>query len=123
MDPKEGVAAKSKVNAQLICGLTMGVNVPQFIVHVEETPEALLSRGYWPVPRQDIFVELKVRRGLCKVQQARSFVKHHHYFLQPMPLHLVDSGSSSPAYILKEATDWTTTSGKLWSSKPIIGQV
>lgn len=43
----------------------MSVNVPQLIVHVEETPEALLSCGHWPVTRQDIFVELKVRRGLC----------------------------------------------------------
>ena len=56
----------------------MGVNVPQLIVHVEEAPEALLSCGHRPVPRQDILVELKVRRGLCKVQQPWSLVKHHH---------------------------------------------
>lgn len=39
-------------------GLTMGVNVPQLIVHVEEAPEALWSCGHWPVTCQDIFVEL-----------------------------------------------------------------
>lgn len=72
--------AESKDNAQLISGLTMSVNVPQLIVHVEEAPEALLSRGHWPVTCQDIFVELKVWRGLCKVQQPRPFVKHHHDF-------------------------------------------
>ena len=38
----------------------MGVNVPQLIVHVEEAPEALLSRGHRPVTGQHIFVELKV---------------------------------------------------------------
>lgn len=59
----------------------MGVNVPQLIVHVEEAPEALLNRGHRSVTCQDIFVELKVRRSLCKVQQPRSFVKHHHNFL------------------------------------------
>lgn len=75
----------------------MGVNVPQLIVHVEEAPDALLSRGHWPVTRQDIFVELKVWRGLCKVQQPRPFVKRHHYLLQPMPLHLVSSRGSSPS--------------------------
>ena len=54
----------STVNAQLISGLTMSVNIPQLIVHVEEAPEALLSCGHWPVTCQDIFVELKVFRGL-----------------------------------------------------------
>lgn len=67
----------------------MGVNVPQLIVHVEEAPEALLSSGHRPVACQDIFVELEVFRSLCQVQQPRSFVKHHHNCLQPMPLHLV----------------------------------
>lgn len=80
-----------------ISALTMGVDVPQLIVHVEEAPEALLSRGHWPVPRQDILVELKVLRGLCKFQQPRPFVKPHHDFLQPMPSHLVDSAGSSPS--------------------------
>lgn len=74
----------------------MSVNVPQFIVHVEEAPEALLRRGHRPVTCQDIFVELKVCRGLCKVQQPRSFVKHHDEFPQPLPSHLVDSTASSP---------------------------
>lgn len=66
----------------------MGVYVSQLIVHVEDAPEALLSRGHWAVTCQDILVELKVCRGLCQVQQPRSFIKHHHDFLQPMPSHL-----------------------------------
>lgn len=81
----------------------MGVNVPELIVHVEEAPEAIFSRGHWPVTRQDILVELKVLRGLCKVQQPRPFVKHHHDFLQLMPSHLVDSPGSSPFTIPEAA--------------------
>lgn len=87
---------ESRDNAQLIFGLTMGVNVPQLIVHVEDTPEALLSRGHWPVTCQDIFVELKVCRGFCQVQQPRSFAEHHHDSLQTVASHLVDSVGSSP---------------------------
>lgn len=73
----------------------MSVNVPQLIVHVEEAPEALLSRGHRPVTRQDILVELEVFRGLCQVQQPRSFAEHHRDFLQTS--HLVDSAGSSPS--------------------------
>lgn len=79
------VTAESEGNAKFISALTMSVDVPQFIVHVEEAPEALLSCGHWPVTRQDISVKLKVTRGLCKVQEPRSFVKHHNDFLQPVP--------------------------------------
>lgn len=82
----------------------MGVNVPQLIVHVEEAPEALWSRGHRPVTCQDILVELKVWRGLCKLQQPRPLVKHHHDFLQPMPLHLVDRDRFLTLYILNNAT-------------------
>lgn len=85
---------ESRGNAQLISGLTMGVNVPQLIVHVEETPEALLSRGHWPVTCQDIFVELKVCRGLRKVQKPWSFAEHHHDVLQTVASHLVDTVGS-----------------------------
>ena len=66
----------------------MSVNVPQLIVHVEEAPQALLSRGHRPVARQDILVELKVRRGLGEVQQTRSAsLKNHNSSLQPLPSH------------------------------------
>lgn len=63
----------------------MSVDVPQLIVHVEETPDALMSRGDRPVTCQDIFVELKMRWGLCKLQQPRPFVKPHHLFLPNCP--------------------------------------
>lgn len=59
-------------------GLTVSVNVPQLIVHVEETPETFLSCGHWPIARQDILVELKVYRSLGKVQKPRPFVEYHH---------------------------------------------
>lgn len=59
-------------------GLTVSVNVPQLIVHVEEAPETFLSCGDWPISRQDIFVELKVCRSFGKVQKPRSFVEYHH---------------------------------------------
>lgn len=73
----------------------MSVNVPQLIVHVEEAPEALLSRGHRPVTCQDILVELEVFRCLCQVQQPWSFVEHHCNFLQTS--HLVDGAGSSPS--------------------------
>lgn len=90
-----------KGNDQFASGLTMGVNVAQLIVHVEEALDAVLSRGHWPVTRQDVFVELKVRRSLCKVQQPRPRVKHHHDFLQPLPLHLADSTKFLTIHIIK----------------------
>lgn len=55
----------------------MSVDVSQLIVHVEEAPEALLNRGYWPVSRQDVFVKLEVFGGLGQIQQSRSLVEHH----------------------------------------------
>lgn len=79
------------VARSITAGLTVCVDVPQLIVHVEEAPDALFSCGHRPVTRQDIFVELKVSRSLCKVQEPRSFVKHHHDFLQPVPSHLASS--------------------------------
>lgn len=65
-----------------VTGLTMGVNVPQLIVHVEEAPEAFLSCGHWPITRQDVFVKLKMGWSFCQLQQPWSFVKHHNELLQ-----------------------------------------
>lgn len=69
-----GYKGPTEWNAKYISWLTVGVNVSKLIVHVEEAPDAILSCGHWPVTRQDIFVELKMWRGFCKVQQPRSFV-------------------------------------------------
>lgn len=63
----------------------MSVNVAQLVVHVEEAPEAFLSRGHGPVTRQDILVELQVRRGPRKIQEPRSLVKYSHDFVHSVP--------------------------------------
>lgn len=77
---QNGSASTSNVKSVYVFELTMGVNVPQLIVHVEETSEALLSGGHRPVASQDIFVELQVCGGLCKLQQPRSLAKSHNDF-------------------------------------------
>lgn len=63
----------------------MSVNVAQLIVHVEEAPEALLSRGHGPVTRQDILVELQVRRCPRKIQEPCFLVKYSHDFVHSVP--------------------------------------
>lgn len=90
--------------AQLFPGLTMSVDVAQLIVHVEEAPEAFWSRGDRPVTRQDVFVKPKVLGGLCKIQQPRPSLKHHHNLLQPTPSHVVDSAGPLTIYILDGST-------------------
>lgn len=107
----------------------MGVNVPQLVVHVEEAPEAVLSSGHGPVTRQDILVELQVRRSLCVVQQPWCSVDHHGDFptsqTSPESSHWLKT-QFPHVYILTEATHTGlsgTRSREFWSLSPIIGQV
>lgn len=56
----------------------MTIDVSQLVVNVEEAPEAVWCGGNGPVSRQDVLVELQVRRRLREVQEPRTPVKHHH---------------------------------------------
>lgn len=73
----------------------MSVNVPQLIVHVEEATKAFLGCGYWPITRQDIFVELQVCRSFGEVQKPWPFAGHHHDFVRRFPTLFFSSLTSS----------------------------